>query len=159
MVKLVDRNHEWALAIGRAFVAFGSIERLVVAGLHNVPKESIEQSIRSLRLGQRIDLLLELLEGHPGEVFETFSASLKKATKLSTLRNLIAHNPLVLEVYEAGGDFAVKEVIASMHGQQQMTLGQVQQFAIDAEALSAEMVTAALAVFSLLRHPPRAHQS
>lgn len=150
VAKIVDLKHEWALAIGRAFVSFGSIEHIVVVGLREVPRDRIHRSIRALGLGQRIALLVEILEGHDGELYAGFAEALKQAKLLAETRNLIAHNPLVLEVYEfKDGEHWMREVIAGLHNDKRLDLKELQKFASDAEALCARLYELGQKVFLL----------
>ena len=68
-----------------------------------LPKDKIFGTTATLGFGKRVDLVIELIEGHP-EVRETvptrFIARLKEAKKLSGTRNTVAHSPLMLTVYE-----------------------------------------------------------
>jgi hypothetical protein len=157
LVKIVDTKGQWATAIGQAFVAFGSIEHVTVACLREIPRDRIQKSTKSFRLGQRIDLLVELLEAHDGDEFSDLSKALKQAKALAQTRNLIAHNPLVLEVYEwADGSIFHREVIASLQGEHRMTLPELQAFANEAETLSSDLFKKASAVFQKLGSKGRA---
>lgn len=151
LAKIVDLQGAWAAAIGKAFVAFGSIEHVTTACLREIPRDCIQRSTKFFRLGQRIDLLVELLEVHDGEEFKQLSAALIRVKYLAKTRNLIAHNPLVLEIYEwRDGSLLHQEVIASMSSDARITLKELTSFANDAEALSSSLYTLSSAVFKVL---------
>lgn len=158
MAKLVDLRGEWAAAIGRAFVAFGSIEHLTVVCLREIPKDKIQRSTSSFRLTPRIDLVLELLEAHPGGVFEHLSEKLLLAKSMVGTRNLIAHNPLVLDFYQhADGSYSHKETIVSLRKEQhRITLPELQDFASRSEKLASDLHGCTSAVIQALRGGPGA---
>ena len=150
MAKLVDLAGEWSAAIGKAFIAFGGIEHVTVACLRQLPRDRLQKSTRSYRLGQRIDLLLEILEAYEAPPYKQLSASLGRAKELAETRNLIAHNPLVLEFYERpDGSYYHQQVIAAMHRDKKITLEQLQAFAEESEALTAALYAASSEVFRL----------
>ena len=145
MVKIVDLTGEWAAAIGKAFIAFGSMEWMTVICLRDIPVDRIQRSTKSFSLSQRIDLIQELLEIHEGEVIKLLSEKLSAVKKLAERRNFIAHNPLVLEFYESlDGDISHKQVIMSMHKGRRMTLPELQAFADEAEKLASDLTGAGL---------------
>jgi len=152
LVKLVDLNGEWAAAIGRCFVAFGSIEHLAVICLQEIPKDRIQKSVNSFRLGQRIDLILELLEAHPGQPYDELAAKLSRAKEMLATRNLIAHNPLVLGILHADGKFIHNESIVSLRkGQHRITLQELQSFSAECEQLASALHGCVAAAVNALR--------
>jgi hypothetical protein len=153
LAKLVDPSGEWAATIGRAFVAFGSIEHITVVCLREIPKDKIQRSTSSFRLTPRIDLVLELLEAHPGDVFERLAEKLSLAKSMAGTRNLIAHNPLALDFYEhADGTYSHKESIVSLRKERhRITLPELQDFAAQAEQLASDLYGCTSAVINSLR--------
>jgi len=153
LAKLVDSKGEWAAAIGRTFVAFGSIEHVTVVCLREIPKDSIQRSTSSFRLTSRIDLLLELLETHSGDIFERLAEKLTLAKSMAGTRNLIAHNPLVLDFYEhADGSYSHKESIVSLRKERhRITLPELQDFAARSEKLASDLYGCASAAFQTLK--------
>ena len=149
MVKLVDLSGKWAAAIGKAFVAFGSIEHTTVVCLEQLPRDKTPRFTASLRLGQRIDLLLEILEAREGEEFSALALDLSKAKDLAKTRNLIAHNPLVLEFFEDdNGDYHFKEHIAAIHkAGHKITLPEVEGFAKRSEELASKLISSSINAF------------
>lgn len=154
MANLVDLDGEWAAAIGRAFIAFGSIEQVTVNCVREIPRDRIQRSTSKLNLIPRIDLILELLEAYDGEPFSLLAAKLSLAKQMVKTRNLIAHNPLVLDVYEnSAGDFLFQApVVRSLRNEQHhITLSELQQFAADADTLASELYRQSSRVFQALR--------
>lgn len=152
MVKLVDLNGQWAAAIGKSFVAFGSIEHLTVICLQEIPKDRIQKSVRSFKLAQRIDLVRELLEAHPGQVYEDLSTKLGRAKELLVTRNLIAHNPLALGILHSDGGFTHREAIVSLRdGTRRIELAELQAFAAECEQLASELHGSVKVVVDTLR--------
>jgi hypothetical protein len=150
LVKLVDWSGEWSSAIGKAFVAFGGIEHVTVACLRTLPKDNLQKSTKSFRLGQRIDLLIEILEPYERDAYRSLAKHLARAKDLAETRNLIAHNPLVLEFYERpDGSIFHEQVIAAMHKDKKITLRELQSFAEECEALVTALYAASSEVFRL----------
>jgi hypothetical protein len=148
LVKLVDWSGDWAAAIGKAFVAFGGIEHVTVACLRQIPRDKLQKSTRAFRLGQRIDLLLEILEAYPAAPYQQLATCLARAKVLAETRNLIAHNPLVLEFYERpDGSIFHQQVIAAMHKDRKVTLEKLQAFADESESLASALYGASSEVF------------
>ena len=148
----MDPNGEWAAAIGQAFVAFGAIEHITVVCLQQIPRDRIQRSTKTLRLGQRIELIVEILEGHDGNVYRELATKLKRAQSLAETRNLIAHNPLVFDFYERqDGTLFHRQVMSAIHKDKDIALPELQQFASDSEQLVAELYQLSTEVFKALR--------
>lgn len=152
MAKLVDLSGEWAAAIGKAFVAFGSIEHTTVVCLRQIPKDQFRRFAKGLNLTPRVDLLLEILESYPVPECIELSEKLERVKALAKTRNLIAHNPLVLEFYEDGnGGYAYKEAIAAIHREgHKITLAEVQDFAAKSEQLAGDLIGISMKAFKAL---------
>ena len=154
MAKITDLKGEWASAIGKAFVAFGSIEHVTVVCLKELPKDRIQRTTKSFRLGQRIALLVELLEAHDGALYRELSAKLKRAKELAETRNLIAHNPLVMDFFQRqDGSMFTREVIAHLHQDKHITLNELEEFASESETLASDLYRISSAVFQVHRQP------
>jgi hypothetical protein len=151
MAKLVDLTGKWAEAIGQAFVAFGSFEHVTVACLEQIPLDSIVRSTAKLGLAHRIELITEILSAYRGEIFVELATKLEEARIMTSTRNLIAHNPLVMDIYQrADGTIFHKEVIKALHKERQITLSELQDFAGRAERLASDLYGAAGKVFVAL---------
>jgi len=150
LAKLVDLNGDWSTAIGRAFVAFGGIEHVTVVCLRQLPRDKLQKSTRAFRLGQRIALLLEILEAYPTPAYQQLASHLERAKALAETRNLIAHNPLVLDIYERpDGTLFHQQVIAAMHKDRKVTLEELRAFADESEELASALYGASLEVIRL----------
>ena len=143
MAKLVDLDGEWAAAIGRAFVAFGEIEYITVVCLDQLPRDRIQRSTKSFRLGQRIDLLVEIIDDYKGQAYKDLVSKLLEAKELAKTRNIIAHNPLVFNFYEdRNGELSKREAIAHLHSDKCLDLDDVKRFASESEILVSELYRA-----------------
>ena len=149
---LINHQERWAAAIGRAFVAFGSIEHVTFLCLHNIPRDRIQRSTSRFKLSQRIDLIVELIEKQTESPFQQLSSLLIRAKDLARTRNLIAHNPLVLDIYEhPDGDILLKQNIVSLlKDDHRISLLELETFASEAEKLATELYACAAEVFSVL---------
>ena len=146
MVQLVD-SAAWEAPIGRVFLAFGSIEHAVHLALRDIPLSRVAKSASRMPLAARIDLLLEILEGHDGAPFDVLSKTLLRVKSLAKLRNIPAHNGLIFSFFEsAAGEFGVEQFIASMHNpKHKITLDELINLAKSArdlaDALHSELAT------------------
>lgn len=140
MVKLTNMSGIWSEPIGRVFLAFGSIEHAVLIGLRDIPKDKFQRTVVRMPLASRIELLIEIIESRSEVPYFVFIDALKKAKELAKLRNILAHNPLVLEVYEAQGNFLTTEVIAAMHNEKhRMSFTELNEFVKEAEGLAEQL--------------------
>ena len=103
-IKQHDAEREkWVALVGRLILSFGDIENITYLGLFQLPKDSIFESTSKLGFGARVDLLLEILNGHEKldpTLRKAFSEKLLAAKKLAEIRNTVAHSPLMLSVYQ-----------------------------------------------------------
>lgn len=89
---------EFAPLIGKTIIGFANIEYFTYTALEILPNESIFKTACNLELCQRLDLLIEIVKGRkPSEKATTFITSLTRCRKLAEKRNIIAHNPLIIE--------------------------------------------------------------
>jgi hypothetical protein len=153
MVKIVGLRGQWAAAIGKAFVAFGSIEHITIVCLREIPKDRIQKSTSGFMLTPRIDLLLELLEAHQGDAFDQLAGHLKQAKSMVQTRNLIAHNPLVLSFYQdAEGEFTYEESIISLKKEgHKISLPELEAFAQRSEELASDLLASSQSAIHQLR--------
>ena len=103
-------------------------------------------------------MLLELLEPHVQPECLDLAEKLRLAKTLSETRNLIAHNPLVLEIYEDGkGGYAFGESISAIHRVgYKITLAETQDFAEKSEQLAREFISVSMSAFKALGLTARA---
>lgn len=152
LAKLVDPNGAWSKAIGKAFIAFGYIENITVVCLRELPNDRIQRTTKSFRLSQRIALLVEILEVYEGAAYKDLSAKLLRVKELAETRNLIAHNPLVMDFFQReDGALFTSERIAHLHQNKHITLAELQQFSSEAEALASDLYRCSSAVFQVHR--------
>jgi hypothetical protein len=148
VVKLVDLDHGWAHEIGRIFIAFGSIEYTVHTLLHDLPKDPIHKSTAGLPLGQKIELLVAILDSRAGAKEGAMSRLLTKVKPLAEERNLIAHNPLALDVYMTSeGEPMLRETIRSLRKlHKHVSFDDVAQLREASETLAYDLLNAQLAL-------------
>lgn len=133
-----DANGEWARAIGNGFVAFGAIEWLILICLIEIPNDRIYESTKKLGLAQKIDILLEILKVHEGDIYDDISLKLKEIKELSKFRNILAHNPLT-SIIDDNSDTGFSDVILSLHKDQKLNLKEVKDFSERSESLANEL--------------------
>jgi len=131
----IDTKGEWSAAIGQLFIAFGQIEHITIAFLHSktpTKKEVIGKS----NFSKRVDLIVRFLKKSTDLNHKEFISLLREAQKLSKKRNLIAHNPLLLEVFQfADGSNYKREFIASSRTpQERMSLEELKLLSSNASA-------------------------
>jgi hypothetical protein len=158
MSDLADPKGPWASAIGRAFVAFGSIEFITLHCLYEIPKDRIRRSIRSFKLGQRIELIQELLEAHPGQLATALHDALQRAKQLTPTRNLIAHSPIFVDFYKHkdGSLLHTQRIRSVVNHNRTLTLAQLEQFADDAESVCTSLYETSSDFINMLRGGPAA---
>lgn len=149
MTKIVDLQHKWATQIGRVFIAFGSIEYITIQCLKTIPTDNIFKSTRNFQLTSRIELIQDLLEPLSDAEVERFVALLQRAKDLAKKRNLLAHNPLMLNVYvNEENDFRMQETVASLRDERKhMTYEELKSLALEAEDLASQLYGGMQAVF------------
>jgi len=87
MAKIVDLDHKWAHEIGRAFIAFGSLESSVNHLIHTVPADPIHKSTSPQLLSQKLTLLIEILTARTNKEEKVLLKLLRNVQKLSDSRN------------------------------------------------------------------------
>ncbi len=108
---------KWAEYIGKTILCFGDIEFITFECLINFSQDNIFKSTSNLSLNPRIGLIINIVENRfDKEVCAKFISLLNEVIKQAQKRNLIAHNPLNLDIYEDEiGDISeFKEVIYSL---------------------------------------------
>jgi len=127
-----------------AILRFGDIELISIECLAHIPQEKISDSSARLDFSRRVDLLIEILEGRPqlNEDMQGLLEGFKRAKILAKTRNLIAHNPVMLDIYVNLGtsDVLTEHAIRSARsGQQTLKLDELKEFAAEVEDLSAKL--------------------
>lgn len=114
---------DWAILVGRLVLAFGDIENLTMLAISRISADSILDTARSLLLGKRIELIQEILVDKSAISESARSDFIKELTTLKGLldkRNLIVHNPLVLQMYQDDrtGEWVAQGAIASLRNEE-----------------------------------------
>jgi hypothetical protein len=114
MVKLVE-TERWASLIGRLFIAFGSIEQTTHECIRDWAGKQIHKHFARARLASRIELAVDLSSSQNASesTKREFNTVLAKARELSRYRNLVAHNPLCLVLFQNEINTPFLEAIAS----------------------------------------------
>ena len=154
MVANVDNKHKWAVQVGRVFIAFGSIEYTTIQCVDNITKDNILETAKKFSLSRRIDLIIEILSIYNHKDITKFKGLLKKVKLLSEQRNLIAHNPLVLDIYQNDkNELLIKEKIHSLRNpNKHIRLDELKKLAEDSENLSGELYGCAIDVYNAVRN-------
>ena len=142
MVKLVDRDHKWATLIGRKFVSFGHIESCTYKCIEAFTDPLVSKHLNNQSLSKRIELLKDLARKISSKVSrECFLKVLNDIKVLSEKRNLIAHNPLVLHVFDldVNGKPFREKIISSKKSDKQIEFEELTQITNKAEKLSEEL--------------------
>ncbi len=133
-----DPSPEWEELIGKSFRQFAEIEYISVKCLSLIPTDKISESASELQFARRASLLIEILEAR--EIRDQHTESLldgfKRAKALSTMRNLIAHNPMVLDLYfneDKTGHKVEHKIAASRGKRREVDLAGLREFAAKVE--------------------------
>jgi hypothetical protein len=138
-------NHEeWEALVGKALLRFGDIELVSIKCLAWLPKDKIGATTARMDFGRRVDLLIELLEAREGRDshLDAILSGMKQAKGLARKRNLIAHNPVMLNLYvnEDETQHMAEYSISSARSEgQTMDLAELKEFAAEVDDLSATL--------------------
>lgn len=134
---------EWYGVVGKAIVGFGELELVTYKCLAHLPSDKIADTSSRLGFALRVDLIVEILEGREAasELTAEFVRLLKRARVLAQTRNDIAHNPVMLNVFEndTSGDLSLQRCIATARGGRIIDLAAAKEFADEVESLAADM--------------------
>lgn len=150
---------EWHGLIGRAIVACGDIELVTYKCLTYLPTEHIFEVVADLPFSKRIDLICKLIEDKPlpDELRTDFLQLLTKSKKTAETRNIIAHNPLQVSVYEheKTGDIFVRPEIQTIRKKQKiLRLNDMRRFTAEVEELSSDLHAVMGQVFATCNRKP-----
>ena len=142
---------EWESLVGKAILRFGDIELVSIKCLSIIPEEKIAESASRLSLVNRADLIIELLENRHGldDHMSCLLPGFKQAKQLAGLRNQIAHNPVMLDVYineDEARLFSRHSITSARTGKQSLNLEDLKEFSSKVEQLSSELWMAFLNV-------------
>lgn len=141
MSKLVDLDHKWATLIGRVFIAFGSIERQTHESLKKWLEDPVYPHIKHMKLSQRIDLLIDVVkkQNFEQENIDSFVADLTEAKSFAKRRNLIAHNPLMLFLFQEEPNF-IEAIVSNIKDDVTMEFHELEELAISSEELASNII-------------------
>lgn len=133
----------WESLVGKAILRFGDIELVSIKCLEVIPSDEIGESTARLGFAQRAELLIEILEARANrtpdlnQLLECF----KRAKPLAKKRNLIAHNPVMLDIFvnEDETKMLAEHSITHARSGETMDLDDLKEFAAAVEDLSAEL--------------------
>lgn len=139
-----SQSSEWEALVGKAILRFGDIELVSIRCLEAIPKDQISTSAAKLEFGRRAELLTELLEARTDrlEVENEILVALKRAMELAKTRNLIAHNPVMLDLYINAQDtesYAVHAITSARSEHNSIDLVELKEFTAEVESLASEL--------------------
>jgi len=106
-------RRKWEPYVGKFFLSFTAIEHFVTISIDVLSKKSISNTVRTLLFEKRTEILKELLENNNKVSVHTKSKirnQVDEAIKLSrNVRNIIAHNHILMELYESPADGEIYE--------------------------------------------------
>lgn len=141
----VDINDLWPALLGHGLIAFGSIEHGVGLAYTHVAPERSSSKFDRMPLSGRIDKIIELIEKSRAPQFNDLKGALIAAKPLLPLRNHIAHNPVMLDVFVCGTELLTTQSIPSLRsGGRTMTFSDANAFVAEARKVSL-VIYAALA--------------
>lgn len=121
---------------------FGLIEFATLHAAEILPHETILQSATKLQFKSRTELLIEILNGRrkKGEAVTRLIRLLKQAINLAETRNIIAHNPLLIEVsYDKGTCNQTPKICKYLNREKKVTKQELIDFCSRAESLAEEL--------------------
>jgi hypothetical protein len=135
---------EWRTLVGTVILSFGDIELITLKCLAHLPTDSIYESVSTLPFGRRVDLIIEILQGRANtpNAVTTLIEKLKRAKLLSEYRNVLAHNPLVADIYvhQITGDVVVEHGISSARKKEKsIDLASLKELVAEVKGLASEL--------------------
>lgn len=141
---LAAKEVRWRVVVGRFILGFGSIEWFTFHMLSELPTERILESTISLRFAQRVDLVIQLLRGKDlePELVDSAITLLEKARAFSKVRNLIAHNPLFLNLFDDSVGVDLQYQVSKFGEiEARLSIGDLERHCIDVEELNEQLCT------------------
>ncbi len=127
---------EWEALIGKVILCFGDLERILSVFLREAGVEP------SRHLASRVDQALKVSKSlqQSTHVVE-FSDCCKRLSTFISFRNMLAHNPLMLEVWEdQDGQLIAGELrVGDDRSEQNIDLPALREVAADIEDLASDM--------------------
>lgn len=154
---------EWEALVGKTILRFGDIELISIKCLSLIPSDKISDTASRLEFSRRAELIVEVLEARPerNPEMSVLLDGFKRAKELAQLRNLVAHNPVMLDIFvnEDESQISARHSISSARtGKQSLDLDGLKELAGEVEQLSAKLWMAFLKVGKSSEHLWRTHQ-
>jgi hypothetical protein len=137
-----EQEREFAPLVGKAILSFGLIEFSTLQAAEILPNDSILETAARLQFKARTELLIEILNGrgNKGEAVARLIRLLKQALEFANMRNIIAHNPLLIEVsYDKGTFNHVPKICKYLNREKKVTKQDLINFCCKVEALAEEL--------------------
>jgi hypothetical protein len=121
------KQEEWESLVGKFILSFAAIEHNSYQIMYMLLKDSIFDDLKDLGLQKRLEISLKLVEETDvldHEWKERFTTNLKKAKSNIVHRNLIAHNPMFVDMFhcETTDGFKIIPKIMSVKKQSKFIL-------------------------------------
>jgi len=139
-----DEYREWEALVGHTIVRFGEIEYITIKCLELLPQDRIAATAARMPFAQRVNLVLEILEGRKitSKYVQQLVRHLVRARQLAEKRNLIAHNPVMLEIYSNRDETEARTryaIASARGGGKPITLEDLKELAAEVDDLAASM--------------------
>lgn len=137
---------EFAPLIGKTIIAFANIEYFTYVALEELPNDLIFKTACKMELCQRLDLLIEIVKGRKvSEEATIFVISLNRCKKLAEKRNLIAHNPLIIETI---GNKLTPRIKHSLNKNKTITLEELRSLCEEVNILGGQLYDQFFSMFN-----------
>lgn len=149
-IEFADLEKKFAPIIGQAILSFGNIEYFTFQALEYLPNDNIFNSAAILPFTQRVDLIIEILKGrNPAKINSKLIKLLEKSKELAKTRNIIAHNPLIIEIYTSKkGEVSSPKICSYLNKKRMVTYQDLVDFIDSAEAVALQLNDAFLELIS-----------
>lgn len=132
---------EWEQLVGKAIIRFGEIEIISLKCLAYFSRDRIGVSLAKLNFASRADILIELLQGREniGPDAQGLLEAFQRARTLAETRNLIAHNPVMLDLYinqESTESRADYSITSARSGSKTLDLPGLKEFSAEVDDLA-----------------------
>jgi hypothetical protein len=141
-IEFADLEKKFAPIIGQAILSFGNIEYFTFQALEYLPNDNIFNSAAVLSFTQRVDLIIEILKGRKStaKINHRLITLLEKAKELAKTRNIIAHNPLLIDIYTSKkGEVSSPQICSYLNKKRMVTYQTLVDFIKKVEAVAEEL--------------------
>lgn len=99
---MAAKQTRWRVAVSRFILGFGEIEWFTYHMPSELPTERILDSTMSLPFTKGVDIVVEIAKGRDldASLRAQLVSALERAKVLASVRNLVAHNPLFLNLFD-----------------------------------------------------------